>query len=139
MAFLEEMIMTQEERDLLLKDLCARLPYKVRVKQGGYNHILDEINARREVFDSSFAFPKPYLFPLSSMTEEQLRYIYEHYVDISKIEYDEFYENAMRQNCFIIEYTSIIDFIDWLNKNYFDYRDLIPMGLAIDASGLNIY
>ena len=34
---------------------------------------------------------------------------------------------------------SSIKTLDWLNKNYFDYRGLIPLGLAVDATGLNIY
>ena len=66
---------------------------------------------------------KPYLFHLSSMTEEQ------------KEEYKQFLED-------IDGYVYSIDCvpqIDWLNKNHFDYRGLIEKGLAIDATNLNIY
>ena len=65
---------------------------------------------------------KPYLFPLSSMTEEQ------------KKEYNYITERWMYDSSY-----SISDSIDWLNKNHFDYRGLIEKGLAIDADGLNIY
>ena len=63
-----------------------------------------------------------YLLPLSSMTEEQ------------KKEYQYITERWMNDSSY-----SIGDSIDWLNKNHFDYRGLIKKGLAIDATGLNIY
>ena len=65
---------------------------------------------------------KPYLFPLSSMTEEQKR------------DYQYITERWMNDSSY-----SISDSIDWLNKNHFDYRNLIEKGLAIDCTGLNIY
>ena len=67
---------------------------------------------------------KPYLFPLSSMTETQK----EEYAHIL----------AMSSN---LAYSQLLGMTveDWLNKNHFDYRGLIPMGLANDATGLNIY
>ena len=65
---------------------------------------------------------RPYLFPLSSITEEQ------------KKEYQYITERWMNDPVY-----SISDSIDWLNKNHFDYRGLIEKGLAIDATGLNIY
>ena len=65
---------------------------------------------------------KPYLFPLSSMTEKQ------------KKEYQYITERWMYDSSY-----SISDSTDWLNKNHFDYRGLIEKGLAIDATGLNIY
>ena len=63
-----------------------------------------------------------YLLPLSSMTEEQ------------KKEYQYITERWMYDSSY-----SISDSTDWLNKNHFDYRGLIEKGLAIDATGLNIY
>ena len=134
--------MTQKNKELLLKDLCARLPYGVKIKTS-YNKI-DEpielifINPRNESFaiGSSFTITsglsfdiyecKPYLFPLSSMTKEELR------------EYNYLYSERENNNegDDIEQYS---DLIDWFNKNHFDYRGLIPMGLAIDATGLNIY
>lgn len=124
--------MTQEEKDLLLKDLCARLPYGVKVKLGDNPNIFDleyrikfavmygDSDKLEDILD--IINIKPYLFPLSSVTDEQkeeYRYIIERWM------YDSSY--------------SISDITDWLNKNHFDYRGLIEKGLAIDATGLNIY
>ena len=123
--------MTQEDKELLLKDLCARLPYGVKIEltwwvmdEGTYinatlepDHIEQLINNEDRITEI-----KPYLFPLSSMTEEQ------------KKEYQYITERWMYDSSY-----SISDSIDWLNKNHFDYRGLIPMGLSIDATNLNIY
>lgn len=118
--------MTQEHKELLLKDLCARLPYNCRVfyeyidnldgKTYGYSLTLNTwcINE----FATNKAVIKPYLLPLSSMTEEQ--------------------EKEYLRLCGIRVFPNIF-LIDWLNKNHFDYRGLIPMDLANDATGLNIY
>ena len=123
--------MTQEDKELLLKDLCARLPYGVKVESVFINpDTKKHKSCGIEVFDATcilmirdgFGEFKPYLFPLSSMTEEQ------------KKEYQYITERWMYDSSY-----SISDSIDWLNENYFDYRGLIPMGLAIDATGLNIY
>ena len=126
--------MTQEDKELLLKDLCARLPYEVIVDYS-YNAFDGRTHGQESILDcdllDTFISPrldeegeyiKPYLFPLSSMTEEQ------------KKEYQYITERWMYDSSY-----SISDSIDWLNENYFDYRGLIPMGLAIDATGLNIY
>ena len=120
--------MTQEDKELLLKDLCARLPYGVKVNINGRIEVLDSI-----CDDDGYHFNfigsnkegvtiedvKPYLFPLSSMTEEQKKEEYE----ICK-----YYLNGYESKL-----------IDFYNKNHFDYRGLIPKGLANDATGLNIY
>ena len=106
--------MKQEEKELLLKDLCARLPYGVVVKDRNGVHILTSGNTEFIDLFNGKCNIKPYLFPLSSMTEKQK-----------------------------IELTCIIDSdyakIDWYNKNHFDYRGLIPKGLANDCTNLNIY
>lgn len=82
---------------------------------------------------------KPYLFPLSSMTEEQKSYLYFN----TKFEIDMFGKLVVKMDSDdnylytdISDYTSIIN---WLIENKFDIHGLIPMGLAIDATGLNIY
>ena len=131
--------MTQEDKELLLKDLCARLPYKPSILIDGcgiwYLRGVDH-NDSAELRDrvivwhgkscpsSKNSFPiidcKPYLFPLSSMTNEQ-KSQYNFYLTRIVFAYD----------------ASLL--IDWLNKNHFDYRGLIKKGLAIDATGLNIY
>ena len=127
--------MMQENKELLLEDLCARLPYnvicQVEFKENGkYNSkvmLLSGIFTDEAYFttkDGSIYSNeyKPYLFPLSSMTEEQ------------KQEYQHITERWMYDSSY-----SISDSIDWLNANHFDYRNLIQMNLAIDATGLNIY
>ena len=128
--------MTQEDKELLWKDLSARLPYGVVchydtiVPMVGKVKSYDKLNAiskfdnkpcfqfegNRDIFD--FDNIKPYLFPLSSMTEEQ--------------------KNAID---LIASSSSMVlsDVVDFYNKYHFDYRGLIEKSLAIDATGLNIY
>ena len=122
--------MKQEERELILKDICARLPYGVKVNtiQGDFT-LLGLTNERVfttcEVEGCHNDFPieciKPYIFPLSSMTEEQEK------------EYNNL--NCYELGCF--PHTE--EALDYLIKNHFDYRCLIEKGLAIDATGLDIY
>lgn len=140
--------MTQNEKDLLLKDLCARLPYGVKlhcssnvmVCIGPYTLntiVLDRIfndNTEYVPFDEF----KPYLFPLSSMTEEQY---YEMQTISGKdclehMEVEKEWKNNSSFSHLPLYEHRVIDFFD---KNHFDYRGLIPMGLAIDATGKNIY
>ena len=142
--------MTREDKELLLKALCARLPYGVKVESVFINPDTKEHKSCGiEVFDATSILMirdglgefKPYLFPLSSMTEEQWRELFEtagyevREVDCGRhtemFYYDMVgHENTLYPNC---------DAIDWLNSHHFDYRGLIPMGIAIDATGLNIY
>ena len=123
--------MTQEHKELLLKDLCARLPYGIKFLRESWNYEWDQELSVIEVLEDidkdgyinntkvyNVEDIKPYLFPLSSMTEEQEK---EWLYTLSS------------------DYHITYDTVDWLNKNYFDYRGLIPMGLAIDATNLNIY
>ena len=129
--------MTQEDKELLLKDLCARLPYGVRYRHFTWNDEFGEIYIAARIYsintdgyvkncyDSETVYidnVRPYLFPFSSMTEEQ------------KKEYQYITERWMNDPTY-----SISDSTDWLNKNHFDYKGLIEKGLAIDATGLNIY
>ena len=122
--------MTQEDKELLLKDLCARLPYKVYAQipdeYGGYTSAIESADIDGFVKDFEGALTKlenikPYLFPLSSMTDEQE----EEYNDL----------NCYELGC--LPHTE--EALDYLIKNYFDYRGLIEEGLALDATGLNIY
>ena len=130
--------MTQEYKELLLKDLCARLPYKVKficnkniyTTKGLDLIVTDEGDweyavTAKDIAPIEIDFIKPYLFPLLSMAEEQKMFL-------------------KQQNWCIAISTSgtvetTVEGIDWLNKNHFDYRGLIEKGLAIDATGLNIY
>ena len=130
--------MTQEEeKDLLLKDLCSRLPYGVRYRHFTWNDEYGETYIAAQIYsintdgyvknchDDETVYidnVRPYLFPLSSMTEEQ------------KKEYQYITERWMNDPAY-----SISNSIDWLNKHHFDYRGLIEKGLAIDATGLNVY
>ena len=124
--------MTQEEKELLWKDLCARLPYGVIVDNpspaGGMWDEVISIDTSTKTVTLLYNGPvfsidevKPYLFPLSSMTEEQEK------------EYNNL--NCYELGCF----PHSEEALDYLTKNHFDYRHLIEKGLAIDATGLNIY
>ena len=145
--------MTKENKELHLKDLCARLPYGVKIKlirwdidEGMYiNTTLepDDIERLLNVEDGDIEI-KPYLFPLSSMTEEQLYEIkeitefkYNHNI-LELVKWSETHTTLEFWLEEVPQY-SVIEVFDWLNKNHFDYRCLIEKGLAIDATGLNIY
>lgn len=130
--------MTQTEYyDLLMKDLCGRLHYGTMISINGDNQYLDSIiyddgyyvnfvGDNKEGYSLYYNDIKPYLFPLSSMTEEQRK----EYNSLRSIGVDE---------CGDIIYFDTFESVDWCNKNHFDYRGLIPIGAAIDATGLNIY
>ena len=145
--------MTQEQKELLLKDLCARLPYGVICKDTNINitGTLSQIGLHYDMCvldkdngDSETCYLlncKPYLFPLSSMTEEQCYDFYCRFVE-NEIDYDDFKEYYFDGGLWHKVLTSIDNcsgVIEWFHKNHFDYRGLIPMGLANDATDLNIY
>lgn len=133
--------MTQEDKMLLIKDLSSRLPYAVHVQHiSGVSGILHDISIYHKYDENDNIYDvicytdflgdedsitiehfKPYLFPLSSMTEEQEK------------EYNNL--NCYELGCF----PHSEEALDYLTKNHFDYRHLIEKGLAIDATGLNIY
>ena len=123
--------MTQEEKELIWKDLCARFPYGVRIKRtncpitlsvtgivGKYiRHIPFYIGGNIEINTSIIEEIKPYLRPMSSMTEEEYkewRYLY------LPLPHDNEATETQRR-------------IDWLNAHHFDYRGLIEKGLALEA------
>lgn len=148
--------MTQEEKDLLLKDLCARIPYgvkcivtKSRTEEGQKGDVGKIVNICLEgvgcidtsSFFSEFGNFKPYLRPMSSMTEEELKEFIHH----AGYEVEESV-NGRHYEFYLKDYVGTLenpicnyDAVDWLNANNFDYRGLIPMGLANDATNLNIY
>lgn len=112
--------MTQEEKRLLLKDLCSRLPYGVKFNFSGY----DGCDYKMEIVSPitvNNSFPiedcKPYLRLMSSMTEEE-KEEYELLIDCSDYTYFKTSDKV----------------IDWLNARHFDYRGLIEKGLALEAS-----
>lgn len=121
--------MTQEDKQLVLQDLCARLPYGVKVtfaESSGREDCILNSQHLNSTYAIEYLGLKPYLRPMSSMTEE---------------EYDEFEELIRTEdsNLNLSETTARVT-IDWLNKNMFDYRGLIPKGLAIAVTeGNNPY
>ena len=80
----------------------------------------------------------PYLFPLSSMTSEQLFEVQE-IMGKNEIEIEDGFFNIIDSSRNTITYLEILAVLEWFYKNHFDYRYLIDEGLAIDATGLNIY
>ena len=140
------MIMTQEDKELLLKDLCARLPYGVKVQSAFYNCDCTIWKYENEILTASLlGYPitryKPYLFPMSSMTDEQCYKFYCVFVE-NEIDYNDFkkyYFDSCSWDKVLTLISDCSDIIDWFNENHFDYRGLIEKGLAIDATGLNIY
>ena len=123
--------MKQEDKELLLKDLCARLPYGVKVKTNNIHILRLGTHTRVGEYVTDVIEPcKPYLFPLSSMTEEQKEEM------VNKgIAYYQVFDGIGRRFFFKEGY----ELYDWLNKNHFDYRNLINKNLAIDCTNLNIY
>ena len=134
--------MTQEEKQLLLKDLCARLPYGVKV------NLHNEICTLLGYFDdyvmltanvptgqqTNIANIKPYLRPLSSMTEDEKKV----YHKLLQMSITVVMPNMVRkETSYIVDLEDDGDGLnhlyDWFNENHFDYRGLIPMGLALEA------
>ena len=142
--------MKKEDKELLLKDLCARLPYGVKLNHESFKdvitlHAIDATQYAVDIsIDSNTSFwnnieqVRPYLFPLSSMNKDQKReYHQSTSKDIGMLQ-DVILERINGKdntNKYAIAYNGI----DWLNAHHFDYRGLIEKGLAIDATGLNIY
>ena len=140
--------MTQEEKELLLKDLCARLPYGVKAKvlvedilrydyttskEGGVINGIENLNdglfvikCKEDGYVLSYDEFKPYLRPMSSMTDEEQKIL-----------------DSMCNGVEMVSRLSGLKMFDkafnWLNENHFDYRGLIDKGLAIDPTGLDVY
>ena len=124
--------MKQEDKELFLKDLCARLPYGVKIHiKGEYNksHQINSINVEDEyvsffenwhLYDENLNNCKLYLRSMSSMTKEEE----EEYNNIDNRAYSCPKDYA---------HIPAKDRIDWLLKNHFDFRGLIPKGLAFEA------
>ena len=139
--------MTQENKELLLEDLCARLPYGLKYNYGGYDGCDYTMN-RIGCNEVDCAFPienvKPYLFSLSNMTDKQAKEIQEIVGNpdnawiIRKTDGLELWLNSIDTDP-TIWVDTIFEVQNYFNKNHFDYRGLIEKGLAIDATGLNLY
>ena len=115
--------MTQEEKDLLLKDLSARLPYEVILlsPNGKVTYQTDGNTAAELLVEEGW---KPYLRLMSSMTEEERK------------EYE-----LLANHCIVTSigfiHLEAAPLIDWLNAHHFDYRGLIEKGLAIEITENN--
>ena len=127
--------MTKENKELIFKELCARLPYNVKCKiwlkygtteeglldlQHNYCNVLQDAFYYNKIKDI-----KPYLFPLSSMTDEE------------KEEYCQLQQRVIYNSKGVIN-EDVTKYINWCYKKHLDINNLIPMELAIDATGLNI-
>jgi len=144
--------MTQEEKELLLKDLCARLTYGVVVEYTAGDgsatidcHI-DCISIRSQCVgimdnpDKPFVWRdiisiKPYLRPMSSMTEEEKKELKADTCPEGTGYFDEKYLRCpMNHYGEQISYDFMSVILEWLNSHHFDYRGLIEKGLALKAS-----
>ena len=136
--------MTQEEKELLLKDLCARLPYGVKVNFHGKIEILGEAhiysNVQTFVGESGILydveFVKPYLRPMDSMTEEEKKEvarIFGSEVDYTNIAYEINWEFPYDYLSYNLEWDDVISAVEFFNRKHLDYRGLIPKGLALEA------
>lgn len=123
--------MTQEDKELILVDLCARLPYHPILNW----KFIDNTSKDEELKELSDLYiwwitkaqdceVKPYLRPMSNMTEEEKVQLIQ-YACIGEDLNGEFIDEVQRKDC--------AAYIDWLNKHHFDYRGLIERGLAIEA------
>ena len=147
--------MKQEDKKLLIQDIMARLPYDPKFDldgiRGSIHHIsiypkykenkIDDYICSIDFFGDGNYIDiehfKPYLFPLSSMTATQVKEFYRiKGLNLNNEELIRFKSNYLSVVSNISSYSWSID---WLNKHHFDYRGLIEKGLAIDATGLNIY
>lgn len=129
--------MTQEKQ-LLLTDLCSRLPCGVkcqfedtiRVIDGKKDPFFDYVLSARHLdlfINHKNFYIKPYLCPMSSMTEEEEK----EYHNLCYEEESEYYKNGEWTTR--IYFHETIESIDWLNVHHFDYRGLIEKGLALEA------
>ena len=132
-------IMTQEDKELLLRDLCARLPYGIKFLRESWNYETDQelsvIKVLEDIDKDGYINNtkvykvediKPYLFPMSSMTDEQ------------KVIYGDLCYSVIQSLANNMQ-SELNELINWLNAHHFDYRGLIEKSLALDATNLGIY
>jgi len=141
--------MTSEEKQLLLKDLCERLPYGIKFSFGCFNNnyeakgvdliVTDDgeweyVVTAKGIIPVEIKYIRYYLRPLSSMTDEEIKELND--IEPSAIVYG-FSSEIIRivddTNGLGIKLAQTVRVIDWLNAHYFDYRGLIDMGLALEA------
>ena len=137
--------MEKISKEILVKDLCARLPYGVKYNFGGHSgcdYTMSKVGL--SAVDDNFPIEdvKPYLFPLSSMTEEMI----EEFNNLFNGSFQYFNQGVIsasriwdRNEAVFVGELECSRLIDWFNAHHIDYRGFIKKGLAIDATGLNIY
>lgn len=148
--------MTQEEKQLLLKDLlpkdlCGRLPYSLKVCHINLSDEMPKVwdligmpapHLADILVEGSHRFAavnikeniRPYLRPISSMTEEEQKYIWKKYgPNPIFMDFEDVGDVSELFRYCSMNISNVHFFIDWLNAHYFDYRGLIPVGLAISA------
>ena len=136
--------MLERLKQLLLQDLCARLPYDIicevfdpqeEYEEDVFNAHLIQIDAWTshcyfwgcsETDPYAIEQVKPYLRPLSSMTEEESK-------EYRKTQITKWVKSVDCTNGGYYEHRDTLKTFDWLNAHHFDYRGLIPMGLALEA------
>ena len=141
--------MIEQEKQLLLADLCARLPYNVRIRH--YVNDTDFYSNPLMTYDidqleNNKAIIKPYLRPMSSMTEEEKKELLILLVGEDSISYFKVENDGITNTSENIQFghnwqyywlnfsnENISLYVDWLNSHHFDYRGLIKKGLAIEA------
>ena len=135
--------MTQKDKERLLRDLCARLPYGVVIHFDEKTDQDDERlygmreNGGKLLINDAFYIEeiKPYLFPLSSMTEEQKKYINDRWGVNENFDF----EIDPNWGKYFVDLSDAVGFINWCYENHLDINGLIPRGLAEDATDKNIY
>ena len=142
--------MEENLKQLLLKDLCARLPYGVIVKycsregDGDIKLGFGNIGYVFQLGNGWWKECKPYLRTMSSMTEEEATKVAELHgfkdilsisvnQDYISVEIDDGVAGSEIHTIWFNEIVSSIEVLDFLNTHQFDYRGLIPMGLALEA------
>lgn len=143
--------MTEKDKKLLLADLCSRLPYGIIVRCDKYKNLPDvpcfEYKGKgmfklyADELPIEVEFIKPYLRPLSSMTEEEINELktkFDFYIKLPGWKGDNKIVNLRpygigQHLCTNVDNLLIGKLIDWLNAHHFDYRGLIPMGIALRA------
>ena len=141
--------MKQADKELLLKDLCARVPYGVKVQYMNNIFVIDYVSSYEEVkldipdnWTVGVSEVKPYLFPFSSITDEQKSELNKKFTvqfsgnDVYSIHY---HSEGYWDTDLELDLQDWLWFINWCYKNHFDVNNLIEKGLALDATGLNIY
>lgn len=114
--------MTQEEKNLLLKDLCARLPYNTIVQYNGRNAIPKDKGLTGSDLDCNMEYYKPYLRPIEKMTEREWE------------EFTNIYNWCHPHSRYIPpKVGDVAEPLEWLNEHHIDHHRLIEKGLALEA------